>query len=276
MSDLLTGTDPAPEAAQPKSADGAVSTTGGASTDSIPAYFAGLTKAQKEKIAKAGVKLPSQMTDFGDHYLDVLSKANTNGTRPAKDAPKEQWDAWRKSNGIPETADGYVFDKPQLPEGEAYSDEAETWWKAKAYELGLSPDDAKKVYGEFIGQQVAARQKQRAQSAEVTAQAETARKTFVAANKEALEVKYGPKFPEVVKKANEVFTSIPTAERKMIQDAGLANSAWFISMLYDYGRAAMPDSLLGGIAAAQPADRATGEREINYGTKFRRMAESRQ
>ncbi len=53
--------------------------------------------------------------------------------------------------GAPETAEGYEFERAELPEG--IDDNITEWFAAKAHELGINKDAAQKLRNEFIHKQ---------------------------------------------------------------------------------------------------------------------------
>ena len=88
----------------------------------------GITKSLKENMTAARAK-PAGLTI------------------PAADAAPEVQAAYqaelKKLYGVPETVDGYKFDKPAaLPEGVEWSDDAAKAFANKAHELGLTPQQA--------------------------------------------------------------------------------------------------------------------------------------
>ncbi len=65
---------------------------------------------------------------------------------PGDDATDDDWGAFYSAVGRPDGADGYAFDRPQMPEGLPYDEEAETWFRGLAHEAGLSQKQAERLY----------------------------------------------------------------------------------------------------------------------------------
>jgi hypothetical protein len=82
--------------------------------------------------------------DLAKAHLDLRSQLAKAIVPPGKDAKPEQIAAYRKSMGIPETADGYEFPAPA--EGEELTDEMkeqQAGWRERFHSLNLPAETAK-------------------------------------------------------------------------------------------------------------------------------------
>jgi len=107
-----------------------------------------LTKAQKDVASAALARDPSYFKgltkpeEVWDQLLALKASTATAVQIPKKDAPKEQWDQYRKALGIPESPDKYAFIKPILPKGMLYNENFEKWFKDKAFAGNVSQEAA--------------------------------------------------------------------------------------------------------------------------------------
>ncbi len=239
---------------------------GSAKPDSmLPGYTAGLSKEQKEALVNSKAQLPEKFTEFWDGHTQLEARLKRSVIVPAKDAPKEQWDAYRKAIGVPESPDGYAFEKPTLPEGMTYSAEFENWLRKTAFETGIPLEAAKRIYSGFMQQNlsnVKAQTEAAAKAKADRAQAEAVEVTNAAA---ALRTEFGAKYDEVIQGASAQLLKLPKNQQDAIQVSGLGRSPDFIKMLYWYSRATRSDSLLGLGTEAGEREQTPG---INYGDGF--------
>lgn len=81
---------------------------------------------------------------LGRSYIELENKLGKDKvTIPGENATKEDWAAYYKAGGRPDSVDGYSFEGIQIPE--FYSGDEITAFKAKAHELGISSTQAKQL-----------------------------------------------------------------------------------------------------------------------------------
>lgn len=131
------GPEAAPEAGAPDSADsssdGKPADAAEAASSGEDAWWADLPEDRHELL---------KQYDSAREALDGLLKHEGQKiTVPGEDATDEERDAFRKALGVPEAADGY--ETPELaetPDGLDLDDEVGKAFRAKAHELGLTPE----------------------------------------------------------------------------------------------------------------------------------------
>ncbi len=79
-------------------------------------------------------------------YLELEKRLGASVVIPGKDASKDDWDAFYKRLGRPESQDEYELDRVYLPDGVSRQDDGESAFKKMAYDLGLTKDQAKKLF----------------------------------------------------------------------------------------------------------------------------------
>jgi hypothetical protein len=84
--------------------------------------------------------------DLGKSYLELERKLGASITLPGKNSTAEEREAFHKRLGRPDSPDGYELDSFFLPDGVTKADMGEEKFKAQAYELGLSKDQAKALH----------------------------------------------------------------------------------------------------------------------------------
>lgn len=89
------------------------------------------------------------ITDFVKHYQGVKSELETTkaGIKdyikiPTDKSTPEEIAAYRKAQGVPESADKYELKADELPEGVSLDDATIEGFKQLAFEMGLSPGQA--------------------------------------------------------------------------------------------------------------------------------------
>lgn len=93
--------------------------------------------------------------DFAKSYLDLQSARESAIQVPGEDATDEDRNAFYSKMGVPETPDAYEIGKPaDLPEGMAYSEELETWFKGAAHARHMSSENATSLFNEFNEMQI--------------------------------------------------------------------------------------------------------------------------
>lgn len=130
-------------------------------------------------------------------YLELERRLGASVVIPGKDASKDDWDAFYKRLGRPESQDEYELEQVYLPDGVNRATDGEATFKKMAYDLGLTKDQAKKLY-RYANEQalsgVSAMKKQMEQKRREGA--------------EALKKDYGPDYDKniaIVQKVNKLF-----------------------------------------------------------------------
>lgn len=134
--------------------------------------------------------------DLAKSYLEAERRLGASVVLPGKDASQAELDAFAKRLGRPESPDGYELDPVFLPDG-VQDNGGEAVFKKIAFEIGLTKDQAKRMYKVAATQAfegVAALRKQQEQSRERA--------------REALQKEYGDEYKAnlaMVTKVNKLF-----------------------------------------------------------------------
>ncbi len=84
--------------------------------------------------------------DCAKSYLQLESRLGASVVIPGKDATPQDWEAFYKRLGRPETKAEYELEKLFLPDGVTRDEKTEEAFKAIAFELGLTKDQAKRLH----------------------------------------------------------------------------------------------------------------------------------
>jgi hypothetical protein len=111
--------------------------------------FAGLEADNRDWLGKAGLdKDPVALAKHAFNQEKLLGSAIRV---PGKDATPEERNAYLTKLGRPEKAEGYDFAMPKdLPKDLPYDGERATAFKAKAYELGLTKEQAANLHDWYV------------------------------------------------------------------------------------------------------------------------------
>ena len=112
-----------------------------------------LPEADKTKLARFKTQ-----NDLGKSYLELERKIGASVVLPGKDASTEEKDAFYKRLGRPDSQNGYELDPVFLPDGVTRDEKSENTFKAIAFELGLTRDQARKLNKFAVDQTIAAMQ----------------------------------------------------------------------------------------------------------------------
>jgi|SRR5208282_1713 len=215
----------------------------------LPGWIGQLTLDQQAEIKarvtadpKAVDELPKGLTELYSGYSQLKAQSVGALKVPAMDAPKEAWDQFYKGLGRPESAEGYTFDKPQIPNGMRYNEANEKWFRGLAYAAGLNNTQAKAVFENWNKQQLTefqklteARQNQRATD---KVQAETSLKQL-----------YGDKYPDKMENMRQAMVALmPEGQNgklfKKIQANGLDNDPDFLKLWITIGEKIGPPKMV--------------------------------
>ena len=109
-----------------------------------------LPEADKTKLARFKTH-----NDLGKSYLELERKIGASVVLPGKDATSEEKDAFYKRLGRPDSQNGYELDPVFLPDGVTRDEASENSFKAIAFELGLTKDQARKLNKFAVDQAIA-------------------------------------------------------------------------------------------------------------------------
>ncbi len=90
-----------------------------------------------------------QFATAGDAYralVDLKVSSDNSITIPGEGASDEDRAVFLNKLGRPEKPEGYGLDKPELPEGMPYSDEAVQAYRGLAHQVGLNDSQAKSLF----------------------------------------------------------------------------------------------------------------------------------
>lgn len=116
-------------------------------------------------------KVWESVKDFGGlakQFVEGQKMIGSSVRVPKDDAPQAVWDSFYQKVGRPESADGYQFPLPELPDGQQWNDGAVAAFKKAAHGLGFTPRQAQgvmAVYSEMV--RGAAREQARAGEAQI-------------------------------------------------------------------------------------------------------------
>lgn len=85
-------------------------------------------------------------------YSDLYSKMGNRVEMPNENTPPEERSAFYNKLGRPETKEGYIIEKPTLPEGMSYDEKFEMTMRGIAHEAGITQTQLKaliKAYNEY-------------------------------------------------------------------------------------------------------------------------------
>jgi hypothetical protein len=176
--------------------------------------------------------------------VEAYKSKSESLTVPGENATADEWAAYNKAFGIPETADGYQLTKPANIPDEFYSPEMAKAFADAAHANGITTISAHGLFKWWNGVQ--------AQAIAAGAQAQEA-------SKAALQTEWGNDFTanaEIAKRAFEKFGGPDVA--KLLTEArigamALGDDPRFMRLFHGIGKAIMPDSAALGGEAGLPA-----------------------
>jgi hypothetical protein len=172
--------------------------------------------------------------------------------RPAKDAPKEVWEAFYEAGGRPKTAGDYQLNLPENLKGVQLDQKKIEKWQAKFHELGVSQSQYESILTEFLG----------STHAEITAKSQAeqqAREQGIT----ALRTEWGDKTDTKFNVAASVVAKFGGEEaQKYFTESGLGNDPKLIKLFASIGEAMLEDRADGNGLGALVTDKARAEAEI--------------
>lgn len=221
-----------------------------------PKWTEGLSGEQKEELEKSRMKLPEKLTEFWSRYTQLEANAKNAVVIPGKDAPAEDWKAYREKMGIPEAPDQYAFEKPQLPEGMAYDEGFEQWFRTTAHELNIPASAAKELFNRYNALAIENHKAQNVQAARSQAEAEEKRLQSYTEAQKVLQSEWGSKYAERLSAVRRVFSDdriVTPAMRDKARNLGLDNDPDYLKQLDLLARATASDRSIGLVSEAGEA-----------------------
>ena len=222
-------------------------------------WKAQLPEDQRENPSFTGFE---KIGDFAEGYLfyegatqELQGKLDNSIPKLSDQATEEEVSAYQKAIGRPETADGYEFQKPDLPEGVEYSPELEAGFRAEMFKLGLSKSQAEGLYGAYMT----------AWAGGLKAELE-ARGTKLEAATTALKTEWGADYDSnvvLMKRAVEKFGG--EEFKKYMDDSGLGSDPMIVKTFTSIGKAMSEDTLtLGDPGAGEQKLGVDGKPMLEY------------
>jgi hypothetical protein len=166
-------------------------------------------------------------------YVELESMIGKSITPPGKDAKPEDWDRFYSRLGRPKTAEDYAFDPVEGFEADpAFISRLRQTFHA----AGLTPAQAKTVFGKIAGE---------ATTAEATAREANAQ--AIAAGEAALRADWGTNFDNNVARATQYAEQVGgKGAVKVLEDLGVANHPLILKLLARAGEATNGRNLVRG------------------------------
>lgn len=115
----------------------------------VPGWHAGLADAYKGHPALKGMDVPTKLVES---YLEAKEKASKYEGRayiPGENASSEEWSAYRKALGVPDSKDGYEFKLPDDMDRNEVEGLA-AWLKDVAFTEGLPVNVTQRVFDRWV------------------------------------------------------------------------------------------------------------------------------
>lgn len=200
-----------------------------------PAWMAQLPKDLQEDDTLTRFKT---IGEIGKAYRELEGKIGNSIPIPGKDATAEELDAYFKKIGRPDSPESYNLSKLELPEGLKYDDALAENFRKRAHNLGLTQEQADKLYGWQIETTVQAYKDRQADM----------RNTAQESMKKLREV-YGSKTNEEMARTTQAMKKYADAIDpnliKDIENSGLGNSVSFIRLMNTFAHHTAEDSFTG-------------------------------
>jgi hypothetical protein len=219
------------------SGNGEASATGNqSSTQDLVLKLEGFEEKDRSRLAKFKTG-----NDLAKSYLSLETKLGATITLPGKDATDEDKAAFYERLGRPKSKDGYVLDTLFLADGVTKDTETENRIREMAFDLGLNPDNAKRLHKTFID--LANRG-----SAMVSEMKEKAR--------ENLRKEWSGEYDKNMAMIGSVLRKFGDAQTIQYMNAGPGNDPVMLKLLAKFGKTISPDTLETGthVSEAQEDD----------------------
>lgn len=169
---------------------------------------------------------------------------------PGEDADEATLADFRTKLGVPESAEGYEFEEPDLPEGMDYDEQLASDWKTKAHEMGLTPAQAKTAHDWLYER-----------GAETFQSAQQQREQNVADAEQALKSKWGKAYDQNLELANRAADRFGLTDA--LQERGYANDPAIVEAMAAVGKAMGEDQGQDGGRSGGLMDPSTAQSKIN-------------
>jgi hypothetical protein len=228
-------TAPPLNAAPKNGADAAVQAAIDGPPDYVPAKFWDPDKKQ------------AKYEEMGRSYINLEKLLGREKVPvPLGDDDKDGWERWYAATGRPEDPDKYEFERPALPDGMPYDEDAEKSLRQWAHANGLNKRQTKNLYDNYAKLQIerhaAWHQHQQQAKAETLAK---------------LQREHGAQFDNAMVSARTVMQQYGDPEfRQYLDESGLGNDPRLIRIFARIGKDVTGETKLKGAPAetAQPAD----------------------
>jgi hypothetical protein len=107
--------------------------------------FDGMSEEERTKLARFKTQ-----NDLGKSYLELERKLGASVVLPGKNAKQEDWDAFYKRLGRPDSPDGYELQSVVTEEGVKLDDVGDVEFRKQAHELGLTKNQAETLHKWWI------------------------------------------------------------------------------------------------------------------------------
>jgi len=180
-----------------------------------------------------------KLVDSHDHAQRMIGTSRME--IPGEGASPEDWNSYYKSGGRPDgdKGSGYILfegETPKLPEGVTRDEEMESWFKEISFNRGLSQNQARGMYEDFMEFQGSSSKKS----------SETNEKTLQDWD-ENIKKEFGSAYDQNIDIARQFVKNNGTPEFiEMLNSTGLTNHPEMIKFCYNVGKHTVEHSGLNG------------------------------
>ena len=115
----------------------------------IPGWQAGIADAYKGHAALKGMDVPTKLVEAYLESKGKLSEFEGRSYIPGENASSEEWNAYRKAMGVPDTKDGYQFNLPDDMDRNEVEGLA-SWMKDVAFQEGLPTQATQRIFDRWV------------------------------------------------------------------------------------------------------------------------------
>jgi len=194
--------------------------------------FDGMSEEQRTKLARFKTQ-----NDLGKSYLELERKLGASVVLPGKDAKQEDWDAFYKRLGRPDSPDGYELESVITNEGVKLDDVGDVEFKKQAHELGLTKNQAETLHKWWINAIIGQTEKLKTAAKEKKREAS-----------EALRKEYGLEYDKKLALVGLVNRKFGSDGWLPYLNKGPGNDPEFLRFLIKIGEAISEETLVSGRA----------------------------